>query len=414
MGIDRLERRPGEETSPLANGAGVSGSLGEPAETAALYRFTDRLFRAASQHDVYQAGLDAIVEAMGCRRASILRFDRDHVMRFVAWRGLSEAYRKAVDGHTPWREGALNATPVVIADIQESDESDAIKAIIRAENIRSLAFVPLTAAGAVVGKFMIYFAERHEFTARELDLAMIIARQLSFSLERLAAEEELKAERENQQLLLREMDHRIRNLFTIVSAMIVLSARDADDPRQLSEALQGRLGALARAHALTFAGVRTATGSRTTLHALIRAILEPYDPSENGGDRVRMAGDDVDLRGDAAAAFAVLLYEMATNAAKYGSLSMSQGGVEIRTERRGGRLYLLWSEHGGPAPTETRTEGFGSKLAKQTAERQLGGQFSVRWRPAGLVIRLSALLKRIEPRLVDEGVSMLPQPSGRS
>ena len=72
------------------------------AELRALYRLTDRLYRAAALEDVYEAALDAIVDTLGCRRASILLFDEQGVMAFVAARGLSGPYRRAVAGHSPW------------------------------------------------------------------------------------------------------------------------------------------------------------------------------------------------------------------------------------------------------------------------------------------------------------------------
>jgi GAF domain-containing protein len=91
---------------------GIENALAQRAhEQSALYHFTDRLYRARSLTDVYEAALDAIGDALGCPRASILRFDADGVMRFVAWRGLSETYRAAVDGHSPWRQGDRNAQP---------------------------------------------------------------------------------------------------------------------------------------------------------------------------------------------------------------------------------------------------------------------------------------------------------------
>src|SRR5512135_1806561 len=92
-------------------------------EQAALYRFTDRLYRARSAYDVYDAALDAILSSLRCERASILRFDENGIMRFVAWRGLSEAYRKAVDGHTPWKPGEADPHPITVEDIGRSGES---------------------------------------------------------------------------------------------------------------------------------------------------------------------------------------------------------------------------------------------------------------------------------------------------
>jgi len=79
-----------------------------------LYRFTDRLFRARSLGDAFDAALDAIREALGCDRASILLFDDSGAMRFIAWRGLSDGYRRAVDGHSPWTKDTKDPLPICI------------------------------------------------------------------------------------------------------------------------------------------------------------------------------------------------------------------------------------------------------------------------------------------------------------
>src|SRR6202035_4131778 len=112
-------------------------------EQTALYRFTDRLYRAASLNDVYEATLDAIIAALHCRRASIQRFDSEGVMRFAAWRGLSDNYRHAVDGHSPWTAEAVNPEPVCVSDIDRARFNAEIKAAAKQEGIGALAFVPL-------------------------------------------------------------------------------------------------------------------------------------------------------------------------------------------------------------------------------------------------------------------------------
>ena len=90
-------------------------------EQSALYRFTDSLFRAGSPRDVYVAALDAIERALYCERASILLFDAAGVMRFVAWRGLSDDYRRAVEGHSPWARDAKDPQPIFIEDVDSAD-----------------------------------------------------------------------------------------------------------------------------------------------------------------------------------------------------------------------------------------------------------------------------------------------------
>src|SRR5581483_8617543 len=129
------------------------------------------------------------VETLGCRRASILLFDDAGVMRFVAWRGLSDHYRAALEGHSPWKLGDRSPDPIFVEDIDETDESARVKRVIKQESINALAFIPLVANGGVIGKFMTYHEAPRHFSAGEKELAVTIARQVGFSLERAHAEQ---------------------------------------------------------------------------------------------------------------------------------------------------------------------------------------------------------------------------------
>ena len=191
-------------------------------ELAVLFRLTDRLYRATSLSETYDAALDAIATALGCERASILLFDEAGVMRFVAWRGLSEGYRVAVDGHSPWRPGDLDPEPIFVEDIAETDEPECLKRTIIDEGIRGLAFIPLVAQNRVIGKFMTYYARPHTFTRSETELAVHIARQLGFSLERARSDDaRLHAEQ-----ALRETEGRFRLMSEHAPVMIWVSHPD--------------------------------------------------------------------------------------------------------------------------------------------------------------------------------------------
>ncbi|HWE21584.1 MAG TPA: PAS domain S-box protein [Hyphomicrobiaceae bacterium] len=157
-----------------------------------LYRFTERLYRAETQHDVYEAALDIITRALGCRRASILLFDDAGIMRFAAWRDLSDGYRHALEGHSPWTRDVKDPQPVCIQDLEAANLPEFLKDTIKAEKIGALAFVPLVANNALIGKFMTYYGARHVFSDAELALSLTISRQLGFSLERRRAEEALR------------------------------------------------------------------------------------------------------------------------------------------------------------------------------------------------------------------------------
>jgi PAS domain S-box-containing protein len=158
-------------------------------EQAALYRFTNRLYRAESIKDIYDAALDAIMDAMHCGRASILRCDSDGVMRFVAWRGLSEGYRRATTGHSPWTLDDANPEPVCMTDIDRAELDAPLKAIVKQEGIGALAFIPLMAEGRLVGKFMVYYDTSRAFDGEAMELALTLARQLGFAIERMRAEQ---------------------------------------------------------------------------------------------------------------------------------------------------------------------------------------------------------------------------------
>ncbi|MDQ2693519.1 MAG: PAS domain S-box protein, partial [Chloroflexota bacterium] len=161
-------------------------------EQAALYRFVDQLHRTASLEDIFDAGLAAILNALQCDRASILLFDESNVMRFVAWRGLSDEYRSATEGHSPWTPEAVDPEPIAMNDVATADLSDSLRGIIQGEGIRSLAFIPLVSNNRLIGKFMVYFDTPHTFTEDQLDLSLTIARQLAFGVDRKRAEEKLR------------------------------------------------------------------------------------------------------------------------------------------------------------------------------------------------------------------------------
>jgi PAS domain S-box-containing protein len=159
----------------------------------ALFRLADQLHRAGSTNEMLAAAFEAMFTALECDRASILLADDERAMRFASWRGLSEGYWKAVEGHTVWRADEPNPQPICIADIERASLDDSLKTTIWNEGIRSLAFIPLMTNGALIGKSVIYFNTPHEFCEKEIDLGLTIARQLAFAIDRRRGEDALSA-----------------------------------------------------------------------------------------------------------------------------------------------------------------------------------------------------------------------------
>ena len=158
----------------------------------ALYQFARRQSAAASLQEIYEAALDTILAVVGSDRASILLPDEKQIMRFVAWRGLSKRYRKAVEGHSPWEPNPKNPQPVCISDIGRAELAKSLKSALRAEGICAAAFVPLVADGKLIGKFVAYVNAPHSFTKNELRLATTIARQVMQAIQHKQDEEALR------------------------------------------------------------------------------------------------------------------------------------------------------------------------------------------------------------------------------
>ena len=207
---------------------------------------------------------------------------------------------------------------------------------------------------------------------------------------------ELKKARDQQRLLLREMSHRVRNLFALSGSIVGLSARLAKSPRELAETTRARLSALARAHALTFSdGFGDAARQPTTLQSLVRTIVAPFDESEHR--RIAVSGIDAVVSGSAVTSLALLLHEFATNAAKYGALSTDAGSVNVVFAGEGDGILVHWTERGGPpVAAPNGGSGFGDVLSRIAVSDQLGGEIVRDWRPGGLAIRLFVPRSRLE------------------
>lgn len=186
---------------------------------------------------------------------------------------------------------------------------------------------------------------------------------------------------QKERLLAREVDHRAKNVLAVVQAIVRLTR--ADSAAEYVERLSGRLAALARAHTLM-------SESRWVGTRLTRMIEEEFAAFRTGDDRrVRISGPELTVTTDVVQSLAMVLHELATNAAKYGALSAPAGRVGITWSwDDDAHLVLQWTETGGPAVQEPRRRGFGTALIETTVGGQLGGTVSFDWATQGLVCRI--------------------------
>jgi signal transduction histidine kinase len=158
----------------------------------------DALATANTPQQIYDAALQGIREASGVERASFLLFDDEGVMRFKAWLGVSDAYRAAVEGHTPWTPSQPAPTPIVIPDVRTDATLAAYHEVLARENIRALGFVPLLSRGKTIGKFMLYWAHPYAATPEVLDAALTVGALVGLAVDRAR---QSKESREDQRLL---------------------------------------------------------------------------------------------------------------------------------------------------------------------------------------------------------------------
>jgi PAS domain S-box-containing protein len=188
---------------------------------------------------------------------------------------------------------------------------------------------------------------------------------------------EQKRNQEKIAILAREAEHRSKNLLASVQATVMLS--QCDTSAGLKQAIEGRIRALANVHSL-FVESRWIGAE---LSAIATQELAPY--SEADETRVRINGPQVLLEPNVAQAVAVILHELATNAAKYGALSADNGKIELNwLHEADGRLVIHWTETGGPAVQTPTHQGFGGRIIQQMI-RQLEAKARFDWRPEGLV-----------------------------
>ena len=182
-------------------------------------------------------------------------------------------------------------------------------------------------------------------------------------------------------MLTGEVDHRSNNLLAVIQAMLRLTK--ADTAEEFQAAFQGRLSALANVQRLF--SVSRWTGA--SLQRIVEEELRPY--AANHARRVGISGLDVRLPAALAQTIAVSVHELATNAAKYGSLSQPSGRIDIHWQiDSGDNLLLQWTETGGPAIAEPLRKGFGIG-AVDGLIRTLSGRITRQWKPEGLVCELS-------------------------
>jgi PAS domain S-box-containing protein len=205
--------------------------------------------------------------------------------------------------------------------------------------------------------------------------------------------DDAKRQAHELEVLSRELSHRIKNIFAVISGLIGLSARQEPDSKGFADRLRKRISALARAHefARPHSDQSRPRNVPQSLHGVLREILSPYPALQDG--RIKIEGADVKLDDRGATPIALLFHELATNATKYGALATSEGTVDITLTEEQDRIVIRWVEDGGACiDGPPQSTGFGTKLVDLSLIDQMGGEIEREWRPQGLTMTI-----RIDP-----------------
>lgn len=229
--------------------------------------------------------------------------------------------------------------------------------------------------------------ESGHFRKEDAWVATELARFVAIALRMTGSEKQLRESLRQQELLAREMGYRVKNVFAVTESIVRLTAALAGSPVELAESLSRRLGALAEAHALA-RGTSLDEDSPVELDELLRVIVKPFQDASNS--RFVLSGPAVGCGPHTASALALVVHELATNAAKYGALTRPSGRIEIEWSRDGQDIVLTWSESGGPRIDRApEADGFGSTLIRRTVTRQFGGELDEQWLVSGFHCRMA-------------------------
>jgi two-component system CheB/CheR fusion protein len=200
------------------------------------------------------------------------------------------------------------------------------------------------------------------------------------------------------ELMLDELNHRVKNTLATVQAIALQTLAKAPDLESFKTAFSARLLALSNTHHLLAADAWT--GAR--LHDIVAGELAPYQREDGGGgERVHVEGEEVLLSPKLALALSMAIHELATNAIKYGALSTGSGRVDIgwqlKAEGRHDRLQLQWVESGGPPVQASVRRGFGTRLITEGLAYELNGEASLQYEKTGVSCRIDVPLSEVAP-----------------
>lgn len=250
--------------------------------------------------------------------------------------------------------------------------------------------VPLAVKDAeAVGTLWLVAQESGHFNKEHSRVMAELAAFAGMALRMMQSEQRFNVALQQQETLMREMSHRIKNLFSVAGSMVRMTARSAATKEELAETLTGRLQALAEANGLIRRSFGENVAGVANFGELLARILRPHERTASV-----LAGPALTIGEQATNHLALVFHELATNAAKYGALHTERGSVNVSWSVEAERLHVIWIESGADGVRAPASTGFGTKLVETTIER-IGGVIHNAWNPDGLSVGISLPLSAL-------------------
>ncbi|MBO9543708.1 MAG: PAS domain-containing protein [Caulobacter sp.] len=377
---------------------------------AALLDLGQKLRDETNPVAIAQLAARMLTQQLGVARAGYAEMDEDgDVADIVADDGSTHSgvaslkgLRFRLDDFGPDMSADMRAGRLVsVGDVALDPRTNSPEALdaYEAIGIRAFVTVSLIKAGALSAYLFLAHDGPHAFSANETAFVADVAELIWTASERARSDLALKRAQETERLLIREVDHRAKNVLAVVQSLAQLTP--FEDKAQYVQALSGRIGSLARAHSL----LSTARWSGVDLHDLLRLELDPY--GIDGEGQIVIDGPPALIDAQAAQSLALVIHELATNASKYGALSRPLGRLNVSwIWGVGDVLRLIWREDAGAPVVAPARRGFGSTLI-ESAVKQVGGRVELTWRPQGLKVRLD-ILKGAQARATESTPAYRP------
>jgi two-component sensor histidine kinase len=361
----------------------------------ALAEFGDFALKTEAIDDILNRACELVGRALETDLAKLMELLPDgrtfKVRAGVGWRpGIVGEVTVTAAANSP--EGlTLKEGAVISANIAEEDRFE-YHDFMKEHGVKAFVNVLVLSSNGRPPFGVLQVDSRHprDFTQSDIEFLRSYANLLGAAIERLRVVDELRAAVREKDLLIGELNHRVKNTLTTVQSIASQTLRNAPSLDHASDAIESRLIALSQVHNV----LTDRSWAHVALHDIVAQAVEPY--RSRGENRIHVQGLRVQVPPRIALALAMALQELATNAVKYGALSNGTGQISVDwTLVDTGtlpRLRLTWEETEGPPVQKPARRGFGTRLIERSLAQELGGEVRIEFSPAGVICSVDAPL----------------------